>query len=206
MLKRIYIDNFRCFSNFEMTFQPVNLLLGVNGSEKTTLFDGIRYLQRLIGNDTPLPKLVRPRDLSWLSKNHRQHFEVDVEGNNGLYQYKLIVEQDPARSRSRIRAEHLIFDGKPLIRFKEDGNVRLYRDDHSEGPEFPFDWTRSPIASIPVRHDNTKLAWFREYIHRRFFVVQIIPQIMRAAADIVPDEAGLSAFGGNFVSWYQEIS
>ncbi len=35
MIKRIYIDNFRCFSNFELRPDRVNLLFGVNGSGKS---------------------------------------------------------------------------------------------------------------------------------------------------------------------------
>ena len=39
MLKRIYIDNFRCFVNFELNLEKVSLLLGPNGSGKTSIFN-----------------------------------------------------------------------------------------------------------------------------------------------------------------------
>lgn len=39
MLKRIYINNFRCLVNFELNLESINLFLGANGSGKTTVFD-----------------------------------------------------------------------------------------------------------------------------------------------------------------------
>jgi predicted ATPase len=41
MLERIYIDNFRCFTNFEFVPKRLNLLLGANGSGKSALFEVI---------------------------------------------------------------------------------------------------------------------------------------------------------------------
>lgn len=39
MITRIYIDNYRCFTNFEFAPQRINLLLGANGSGKSALFE-----------------------------------------------------------------------------------------------------------------------------------------------------------------------
>jgi len=44
--------------------------------------------------------------------------------------------------------------------------VHLYRDDGTAGPTFPFDNSRSAIASIPASPANTKLTWFNERIGR----------------------------------------
>jgi AAA15 family ATPase/GTPase len=48
MLKRIYIDNFRCLVNFELNFDSINLFLGGNGSGKSTVFEALRKLQSLL--------------------------------------------------------------------------------------------------------------------------------------------------------------
>ena len=39
MIERIYIDNYKCFVNFELQPRPVQLILGGNGSGKTRFFD-----------------------------------------------------------------------------------------------------------------------------------------------------------------------
>ena len=38
MLKRIYINNFRCLVNFELKLDGLSLFLGANGSGKSTVF------------------------------------------------------------------------------------------------------------------------------------------------------------------------
>ena len=48
MLKRIYIDNFRCFVNFEYKPERKQLLLGANGSGKSSLLDAIRAVQGFV--------------------------------------------------------------------------------------------------------------------------------------------------------------
>jgi len=53
MLKRIYINNFRCLVNFELTLDSMNLFLGANGTGKTTLFFALLNLQQfIVGNKT----------------------------------------------------------------------------------------------------------------------------------------------------------
>ncbi|MFP4381463.1 MAG: AAA family ATPase, partial [Candidatus Sumerlaeia bacterium] len=39
MLKRLYIDNYKCFENFEVEFSNINLLLGANASGKSTVLE-----------------------------------------------------------------------------------------------------------------------------------------------------------------------
>ncbi|MBP0026917.1 AAA family ATPase [Roseofilum sp. Guam] len=44
MLKRIYVNNFRCLVNFELTVDSFSPFLGANGSGKTAVFDVLRKL------------------------------------------------------------------------------------------------------------------------------------------------------------------
>jgi AAA15 family ATPase/GTPase len=48
MLKRLYIDNFRCFVNFEYKPERKQLLLGANGSGKSSLLEAVRLLKEFI--------------------------------------------------------------------------------------------------------------------------------------------------------------
>ena len=62
MLTRIYIDNFRSFVNFEYRPERKQLLLGSNGSGKSSLLDAIRYLKRFIeGDENPFTQSTRTR-------------------------------------------------------------------------------------------------------------------------------------------------
>ena len=46
MINYLKIDNYSCFVNFKIDFSSVNILLGGNGTGKSTLFEliaGLRY-------------------------------------------------------------------------------------------------------------------------------------------------------------------
>jgi hypothetical protein len=85
----------------------------------------------------------------------------------------------------------------------ENGDVHLYRDDHSKGSVYSFDWFLSAIASIFERPDNTRLTWFKKRLSR-FVIAQAIPLLM--SQDSAREEAHPSFYMENFVSWYRHIS
>ena len=56
MITRIFIDNYRCFTNFEFVPGRLNLLLGANGAGKSSFFDLLTELH--IGLSEIQPWLV----------------------------------------------------------------------------------------------------------------------------------------------------
>lgn len=202
MFKRIYIDNFRCLVNFELSVDSINLFLGSNGTGKSTVFDILRKIQSFLMNSDTVTSLFQVDDLTRWQNSLIQHFEMEIEGNGGRYKYELAIEHDKLKKRARVDYERLWFDDKPLLKF-EAGNVQLYRDNHSEGPIYPFDWLLSAVASIPSRNDNTKLTWFKQRIGR-FIIIQINPIMM--VGDSSQEETLLKPHSENFVSWYRYIS
>ena len=104
--------------------------------------------------------------------------------------------------RTRIFREALAIDSKPLFRF-EDGLVHLFRDDHSPGPEYPFDWGRSALGTISARDDNQKLTWFVRWL-QGLTVLRPNPPVMD---DLIErDDFILFADARNFASWYHTAS
>jgi len=202
MLKRIYINNFRCFSNFELETDAMNLFLGPNGVGKSTIFDVLRKLRHFINADEKIATLFSPQDLTHWDKSLKQAFELEIRGNGGIYKYELAIEHNEIRPSTRVHCERLWFDNKPLLNF-EDGKARIFGDDHSEGPTYPFDSFNSLISSLPPRHDNTRLTWFRERMSR-FIIVQLNPMMMPGTSN--REESQLDVRAENFVSWYRHIS
>ena len=45
MLKRFYADNFRCLTNFELKLDEANVLLGANGTGKTSVLSVLQKIQ-----------------------------------------------------------------------------------------------------------------------------------------------------------------
>lgn len=88
MLKRVYIDNFRSFVNFELPLAQQQLILGLNGTGKSTLLEVLQAIKGLISGEQnpdiffPATTLTRWQTLS------KQTFELDVELGS-LYQFRL---------------------------------------------------------------------------------------------------------------------
>ena len=203
MIKRIYIDNYKCFVNFELRLQELTLLVGRNGAGKTSVLDALYALRRLLEGTSR----VTDRDIFPPSSRTRwqdraaQVFETDVELNGDEFVYRMEVEQDPVERRARINLEALTGNGGPLFRF-ERGKVQLYRDDHSEGPEFLADWTESALARVVEMDKNARLARFLRFM-RDTVVCRLNPPAFAAEAD--DEDQTLARDGTNFVRFYRHL-
>ena len=202
MLKRIYIDNFRCLGNFQVSCDSIKLFLGSNGAGKSSVFHVLQKLQSFICGDTQDISIFQTEDLTSWNKSLQQTFELEIDGHGGTYRYELIIEADALKQHFLVFREDLSFNDKPLLSFHE-GEVQLYNDDYSQGPSYPFNWSRSAVASILPRDNNTKLSWFKGRM-KRFIIVQINPLSMRSGSE--KEETLLTPKAENFVSWYRYIS
>ncbi len=203
MLKRLYANNYRCLVNFEVHFNEMTLLMGPNGGGKSTLFDLLYEIRRLlVDKETLGDKLFPSRELTAWVNQTEQSFELDVLGQYGLFSYKLVISHNPNIKKQRIELEHLLLDGNPLFEFRR-GEVQLYYDDHQPGPRYPFDWTISALATIAPRNDNKKLTWFKNWLEK-LFIVSLQPKAMTSETEEESD--WLNRDGTNFASWYSYIS
>ena len=200
MLKRIYIDNFRCLVNFELDVDAINLFLGSNGAGKSTVFEVLQKIQAFVSGDSKVEGIFRSVDCTRWQTSQIQRFELEIIGNDGSYKYELGIGHN--RDKCRVEYERLWFDNQPLLKF-ELGEVQLYRDNHSEGPKYPFDWSQSMLPSLMPRSDNTKLTWFRERM-AQFIIVRIIPSLM--LDESIQEEMRLTGNLENYVSWYRYLS
>ena len=202
MLERLYINNYRCLVNFEIKFDEMTLLLGTNGTGKTSIFDILHKLRQLIIDNAKIGGLFSSENLTvWLDSNI-QTIELSVKGNGGEYTYKLVIEHKTVEDKQRISEEFLSYNGNSLYRCKQ-GEVHLYQDDYKEGPIYTFDWTMSGLSTILSRKDNTKLIWFKDWISK-LFIVNLQPYNI---SSVTKDEIQMIDRGGiNFASWFRYIS
>ena len=199
MLKRLYIDNYKCLTNFDIRFEELTLLLGPNGCGKSAVFEVAGKLRDFIRGDARVGELFPRTDLAHWSRKPEQRFELEIDIPGGLCLYRLVIEVKPEIRFARVMCEELLFDDKPLFAF-ENGEVQLYCDDHSEGPKYSFDSTRSGLALVADSHDNTRLCAFRDQV-RRFVTLFLEPKRMSNGS--ASDTDMLSSGGENFASWYQ---
>ena len=165
MFKRIHIDNYKCFVNFDLRLHELTLLVGRNGAGKTAVLDVIHALRRLLEGASRVTdrEVFPPSSLTRWQRREVQTIEVEVELDGNGFAYRLEVEHDRRERRARIARETLAGNGGPLFSFV-GGDVRLYRDDHSEGPTFKSDWRESALARVQPVKDNVHLSAFLDFM------------------------------------------
>lgn len=205
MLTKVSIHNYNCFVNMEIELPRRLLLVGSNGSGKTSLWEVLVALQELIGRGADVTEVFPTRSLTrWLERGEGvQRFAVDVQHGTDTYTYVLLLQHDLVRLTAHIHSEQLLLDGRVLYENK-DGEVRIYGDtpraDSKPRTNFPFGRKRSFLPDIEPRPDNTHIMAFRAAIRDLWLIKHSPEQFSPTTAE----EAGwLERNGSNFSSWFR---
>lgn len=202
MITRIYADNFRCLTDFELSLGEASIFLGGNGSGKSTVFDVLRKVQQLVVGKNKLDEVLAQDDLSLHQTTDRQSIELDLDFGSTEYRYALTIGHLRDLGKKRIEAESLYCNGQPLFKF-EAGEAQLYRDDHTKGPIYPFDWTQSGVGHLYERHDNTKLSRFKREL-ANVVIVKPCPALFESESR--SEDEFLESTMRNFVGWYRHAA
>ncbi|HEV7508913.1 MAG TPA: ATP-binding protein [Thermoanaerobaculia bacterium] len=202
MLKRLYVDNYRCLVNFQLELQELTLLVGPNGSGKSSVLAVLFALRQLLSGVAKVtdPELFPTRSLTRWQDRKLQVFEVMVKLDDEAHlTYRLEVEHEKESRRARIVLESLKAEQKPLFEFQR-GEVQLYRDNHSLGAQYSADWSESAMARVAARPINQRLTRFLDFM-RDVSVCALDPK--RFQSETVSEEPLLQTDGGNLASWYR---
>jgi predicted ATPase len=202
MITRVYIDNFRCFSNFEFKPDKMNLLIGLNGTGKSSFIELISKLLELVLNGQEVSRLFVADDLTKWDSRVRQKYEIDVNLAGAKYSYTLSIEHDIDNDVVSLIEERVTCGGKNLFRY-ESGIVHLHRNDGSEGTQFAMKDVRSFLSQIEERPETRDLLLFLEYL-RGIHIQKLDPT--RISSISQEENQALQADGSNFASWYRHIS
>lgn len=199
MLTRLYIDNFKCFVGFEYKPGQRQLILGGNGSGKSSLMDAVQRLRRFLTTGEKVEAVFPRADCTrWMRQSHQQfELEADLAGNHYVYELALDPYDD---SKLTVTSETLRINGRPVFEFVT-GQVQLYNDDFAKMAAYPFDWSRSALATIsPTKdQDNKKLMHFRRWVENILcFRIDPFAMPLRAEGEDSSPEPGLS----NFAAWH----
>ena len=86
-VKKVKLNNFRCFLNTEYSFEPnINILIGNNGCGKTSIVEGISYLC--------LGKSFRNAKDKDVINFNSSYFNIISEIINGVSENKVIIGYD----------------------------------------------------------------------------------------------------------------
>lgn len=195
MLTRLYIDNYKCFSNLELELGPLQLLLGANGTGKSSVLDVIAELQTLLTGRSTIgfsPTLTR-----WQTRTV-QTFEVDVQrpSDNATFRYHVEIEIDYPKPSRTISRESLTCDGRALYRTENGVSEVLLNGAWNRVLVPPFS---SGVSFAPL--GNAEITWLRTFMSR-MLILRPSPASMSA---IGKEEDYLQQNASNFVAWYRGI-
>ncbi|MCL4782932.1 MAG: AAA family ATPase [Bryobacterales bacterium] len=203
MLTRVYIDNYLCFSNFELQLNPRQLIFGANGTGKSSLFLALLFLKNLLVLGNPLELQFPARSVTKSSTSNLQTFEIEcvVDGENILY--RLEIEQGQYPAKPLVKRETLSAEGKLAFEFSAS-DVRIFGPADTPVSAYKFDPARSALQNVlAVGSGGQALSRFGGWLRSiQFFQIQ--PSQIQALSD--REDRFPSGNLSNFPSWYRYLA
>jgi predicted ATPase len=208
MLQRFYIHNFRCLENFELHLKNKSsaLLIGKNGSGKSTVGTALEILQRIGRGINRVGHLVQIQDFARERTDVPIRFEIEVLIHQKLYQYSLALEWAKNVEELRIFEEQLTISGKPIYS-RQSASV-------TQGTaKFMVDWHLVALPVIQERSEADPLHIFKKWL-AHLIILAPIPSLMTGESNsetLKPKRDGtnfgewLSGLLGRYPAAYMQI-
>ena len=205
MLTRIYIDNFRCFVNFEYRPESTQLLLGANGAGKSSLLDAITFLKQFAkGDRNPFISSARTR---WLDRP-LQVFEIDALLDKQKYEYRVAIRfarstgsGDIASNKLTISQEQLKVSGKTVFELSK-GRIHFFQHNGGQATTVPLEMTKSALylSQLSNPHVRRFVEWL-DSVH--CFRIDVYPEAMEESTDREAREPDAEL--QNLADWYRYL-
>lgn len=202
MLTRIYIHNFRSFVNFELRPGRTGLLLGYNGTGKSSVFAVLNGIVGLVRGHCEASEAFPLDTLTLFGQTTQQRFELDFECSHGPIRYTLVIEHNREQEECVISQEEVSVRGEKLYWYSE-GRANLAGDASSEFTGIPFPATRSFLGAMEKPEPGASpLGWLLSFMANTWFL-KLNPQ--RTSELARKDDSELSFDGSNFPSWCRHL-
>lgn len=200
MLQRLYVHNFRCLENFE--FKPGDessmLLIGKNGSGKSTFAKALAVFQRIGRGINRVGDLVKPSDCTQERTAVPMRFELEVRLGAYHFAYTLALELPDRFKELRVREESLVLDGT-VIYTRQQAQVNLRRTGSATSDaEFSIDWHLVALTVIQDPAAASALGTLRDWLSGMVLLAPLPPLMLgEARSETLAPEAD----GSNFADW-----
>jgi energy-coupling factor transporter ATP-binding protein EcfA2 len=198
MIRSLYVDNFRSLVDFTWMPGKEVLMLGYNGSGKSTVLDALLFLQKWCTGEARLDDVITPKDRTqWLDRDVCR-FRLDLETGGSIFHYVVDIQIGKPGYGNAVAQERLWVDDEKRGFHREGGNVYL----DPQGGYFPLHQQQSVFSIIDVTDADTTIGAFLGELSR-FIIVRPAPPLM-VAESVAPNarpEISLS----NLISWLQTL-
>jgi ABC-type Mn2+/Zn2+ transport system ATPase subunit len=198
MLQRLYVHNFRCLENFELSLKemPSALLIGKNGVGKSTIARALSLLQSIGRGSNKVGQLVQPKDFAAGRIGVPMRFEIEVLLEGSHYHYILALELPQGFRELRVLEEKLLVAGNPIY-VREAAQVTLSA--RSRESQFSVDWHLIALPVIQVTASTDPLHIFKQWLAN---MIILAPIPSRISGDSIGETLELERDGANFGDWF----
>ncbi len=180
MVRRLYVHNFRCLENFELPIsgQSSILLIGKNGSGKSTVGRALEILQKIARGTNRVHDLLKPKDLARGRKDVPVRFEIEVDLNDMIFLYTIAFEFPDGFKELRVLDEKLTADGK-IIYSRTGAEVFLAKSGQRKESEarFGLDWHLVALPIVQEQPPMRHLSNFKEWL-ARMLILRPVPSLI----------------------------
>lgn len=208
MLQRLYVHNFRCLENFELTLNQISsaLLIGKNGVGKSTILTIFTIFNKIIQGINRMRELERmglisSKDFARGRSDVPIRFEVEVLLQDKLYKYVLAWDLPENFKELRILEENLLVDGQAIYSRKE-AEVTLHSTSQNCEAQFLVDWHIVALPVIQQRSVTDPLYIFKTWLDR-MIILAPIPSLM--TGDSHGETLQPKPDASNFGEWFSGL-
>jgi ABC-type cobalamin/Fe3+-siderophores transport system ATPase subunit len=201
MLQRLYVNNFRCLENFDLSLKEMSsvLLIGKNGVGKSTIANALEIFQSIGRGSNRVRSLVQLKDFSYNRTNIPMRFEIEVLLENKLYKYELALELPEGFRELRVREERLLV-ASDVIYSRQEAQVTLGATNSTA--QFLVDWHLVALPLIQERSETDPVYIFKTWL-ARMMILDPIPSQMTGESNGETLEPKRN--GSNFGEWFSGL-
>lgn len=132
MLKRVWIQGYRCFQDVTIELKPLQILVGPNGSGKSAFLDAVRFVEDIVRNGLRRAiarRVWNPEELVWEGKADGVEIELTWEWKEGeegpLHEVTYAIALERQQKDLRIAKEYLKDSGTEIY-IRRGREVQLF--------------------------------------------------------------------------------
>lgn len=199
MLRKLHVNNYRCLRDFTLELDQVTLLLGYNGSGKSSVFDVLAAVRGLVTLGRRVSEAFPGTTLA-TGPDRDQQVEMTLVSPMGELSYRLEIEHRSPGARIRSEVVRVV-DGAELL---NAGRGEAFVQRRLADPLL-FSSLAPDLSVLSVLERDLlapELAWFLTFLEG-MWVVRPNPQAMEGAGR--ENRETLEDLGTEFPAWCRHL-